>query len=121
MKKKYILNVIDDVFAQETIAGLLGHRYEVCCVKDGLECLKSVINRIPDLIILDADVPVASGFHACKALKLNEDTRHIPVILLATDAFRYYSGSNIDTCADGYINKPLLPDEMVSKVDELLQ
>lgn len=118
--KKFILVVIDDEASQESIVNVLGERYETASVSNGLECLKSFADKWPDLILMDADTPVANGYQTAKVLKSREDTKDIPIILLTIDAYQFYSGSGLESIADAYINKPLLPDEMLSRIKELL-
>ena len=83
MTSRYILIADDDPLLRDLVAMALrieGH--EIAAVADGREALVSVRRRAPHLLILDANMPVLDGFAALRALKADDATRHIPVLML---------------------------------------
>jgi two-component system phosphate regulon response regulator PhoB len=87
---------------------------------DGGEGLKLARECHPDLVFLDVNMPVMDGFAVCQALKSDERTRAIVVIMLTA------LGQEVDrdrarrAGADGYFTKPFSPLSLLRKVDEVL-
>ena len=82
----------------------------------------SIVQRLPDLVILDVNLPDISGFAVCKQIKANETTARIPVLhlsatMVSTDA----RVAGLDGGADGYLVQPVEPEELVATVRALLR
>lgn len=95
--------------------------FKVVLAKNGKEALEIARNEMPNLIILDALMPVMNGFEACKQLKAEKKTKEIPVIFLSAN----YTEDNhrvlgLELGADDYILKPFNAKELVTKVKSLL-
>lgn len=80
---KKILFIEDEPDLQKTLGDLLTKEgYEVISALDGETGLRLAQTQTPDLIILDLILPRVHGFEVLKALKDNEETKNIPVIIL---------------------------------------
>jgi len=79
-----ILVVDDELLNCMVIKSFLSDDYEVATVNNGQECLRSLSDRLPTLIITDIDMPVLSGLEACKQLRADDRFMHIPVIFMST-------------------------------------
>ena len=74
---------------------------------------KTIETFIPDLILLDIDLGGADGGDICKEIKSSTATRHLPVILFsALMPEDYFKACN----AQGYLNKPFKPSELVEVI-----
>ncbi len=86
--------------------------------KTGLEMAQS---KLPDLIILDYNLPDSKGPDICKILKGDDATRHIPVLFLTSmDS----PGSVIDCYEKGgenYLYKPIKPKFLLTQIEQTLQ
>ena len=116
-----ILLVDDDEMVRELVAVTLdGGDDALLQAADGGEGLKIAREYQPDLIFLDVNMPVMDGFAVCQALKSDEQTRGIVVIMLTA------LGQEVDrdrarrAGADGYFTKPFSPLSLLRKVDEVL-
>ena len=77
-----ILIVDDDVATSSLLAELLsGEGHRTSLAHDGLDALLLVEQDPPDLILLDLDLPRASGYEVCRTLKSNPETHWIPIIM----------------------------------------
>ncbi len=83
----------------------------------GIELAREVM---PDMIILDINLPGLSGFDALAALRQDERTRHVPVIALTAAASERDRKRGLDAGFDRYLTKPVKLDELLRALDELL-
>jgi len=113
MEKPYILAVDDEELNLIILDELLGDKYEISFVKNGLCCLESVNERIPDLILMDVNMPTMSGLEACSRLKKHPSTTHLPIIMLSALACEDESQSGLDVGADAYISKPFDENQLL--------
>ncbi|MBF0121509.1 MAG: response regulator [Desulfobacterales bacterium] len=82
--KKTIL-VIDDIQANlETTNAILGRDYNVITTNNGIDGLQLSQSIIPDLILLDIMMPDMDGYEVCEKLKINSNTKNIPVIFISS-------------------------------------
>jgi DNA-binding response OmpR family regulator len=78
--------------------------------------LDELLNHKPDLILLDNRLPDVSGKDACRRLKEDAATRHIPVVLVSAN--QHIEQLAADSLADGYVSKPFNLDELVATVQK---
>ena len=88
MSKARIL-LVEDSEAQAGITkeALQKSGYEVVWAKDGVSAIKAVVTTSPDVVLLDLLLPGMSGTEVCRWIKLNNDTKGIPVIMLTATEF----------------------------------
>ena len=95
--------------------------FKVVLAKNGKEALDMARDETPNLIILDALMPVMNGFETCKQLKAGEKTKEIPVIFLSANYTEdKHRVLGLELGADDYILKPFNAKELVTKVKSLL-
>jgi DNA-binding response OmpR family regulator len=105
------LDLIEEVLREEGFA--------VSTAADGLAALRAVEEGLPDCVLLDVMMPAMDGFSVCRALKANRRTARIPVAMLTalTEVTDKILGLNVG--ADDFLNKPIDPWELVSRVRSL--
>jgi PAS domain S-box-containing protein len=114
---------VDDTDAQRyAISRVLRHAgFEVLEARTGRQALE-IVERLPDLVILDVNLPDISGFAVCKQIKANEATARIPVLhLSATMVSTGARVAGLDGGADGYLVQPVEPEELVATIRALLR
>ena len=83
MPKSRILLVDDEPDIVETVAFMLQTRnYSVSVASGGLEGIQKAKSEHPDLVLLDIMMPDVDGYDVCMRLKSDEETKHIPIIML---------------------------------------
>jgi CheY-like chemotaxis protein len=95
--------------------------FAVQTVSNGREAIDQAIALLPDLILMDASMPVLDGWQATKELKANPVTKHIPVLALTAHAFDDARQEARSVGCDGFVTKPCLPDDLVAKVRAILE
>jgi len=124
-KQAKILLVDDDPDLVEATSIVLRTKYEVITATEGDEGIRKAKEEKPDLIILDVIMPVKDGFTAAEQLKKDPQLSEIPIIMLTSYAERK-GETNIPASkgmmleAEDYIEKPVKPDELLKRVEELL-
>ena len=83
---------------------------------NGREAVELAARLQPDVILMDASMPVLDGWQATRALKAEPTTRHIPILALTAHAFEDARQQAAAVGCDGFVTKPCLPDDLVTKV-----
>ena len=116
-EKKKVLVVDDEPrILRFVTAGLTLDGYTVLSTASGAEALRLVKSEKPDIIILDAVMAPMSGFDILDKLRTFSK---VPVILCTARSFMAEEASKRG--ADGYLSKPFIPEELVKKIDEVLE
>ena len=122
-----ILIVDDDpVFVEATKAVLESKNYKMSAAYDGDEGLQKVQDERPDLIVLDIIMPTKDGFTVCEQLKGDPALSEIPVLILTSFAEKKGETSipvseGLALEAEDYIDKPVLPDELLRRIEKMLK
>ncbi len=118
----HILIVEDDRDIAELIrhyVGKAGHTADV--LASGAEVLPRVRARRPDLLVLDLMLPGLNGLEICQALRRNEVTAELPIIVVTARAAESDRVAGLELGADDYLTKPFSPKELVARIGALLR
>jgi DNA-binding response OmpR family regulator len=94
--------------------------YTVSTANDGVEGLEKARAERPDIVLLDIMMPRMDGLEVTRALKGDDATKAIPIILLSAKAQASDVKAGKDMGADDYLTKPFDPLELLDRVKELL-
>lgn len=119
--KKIILIVDDDRLTLSTAQNLLGNEYKVVAVNSGRQAYKYLDRHIPDLILLDINMPDIGGFEVIKFLQADERWRKIPVIFLTADRSVETEVECFRVGAFDFISKPFEPQIMMSRIKSTIE
>ncbi|MCD6584790.1 MAG: response regulator [Desulfobacteraceae bacterium] len=100
---------------------LRAEEYSVLKAKDGIKGLNLAVEQLPDLIILDLMLPGMDGLQICKALKKNQKTENIPVVMLTAKGEEVDRIVGLELGADDYMVKPFSPRELTLRVRAILK
>jgi two-component system, OmpR family, phosphate regulon response regulator PhoB len=116
--------VVED---EQDIADLVTHALEreggiaVQTAGSGDVALKMASEQIPDLIVLDLNLPVVSGIEVCRLLRQRAETREIPIIMLTARTSEGDRVTGLDSGADDYVTKPFSLRELSARVRAVLR
>ena len=118
-KKKFKILVADDKPDNVTLLTryLEYEGYEYVTARDGLETLDKVRDELPDLVLLDVNMPHKDGFTVLGEVRADPAIQHIPVIILTAarlDSSDVQSGLNLG--ADDYVTKPFDRHELMARI-----
>ncbi|MCK4947683.1 MAG: response regulator [Candidatus Aureabacteria bacterium] len=119
-ERKSILVVEDNKDLSGNIARSLNKFYNVSVAYNGRQGLDKVRHKIPDLVISDVMMPEMDGNELCEKIKSNEQTQHVPVILLTARATVEDKIIGLKHGADQYVAKPFNSNELRAVTDSLL-
>jgi len=122
MKRKKVLLVVDD-----SPTATLWHRllledegYEVLTAVDGVEGVRVAQAHVPELVLLDVIMPRMNGFDACRALRDDDRTRDIPILMLTTRSEMQHVMKGFESGCNEYLTKPVDRTELLTKVRSYL-
>ena len=120
MEKKIL--IVDDepniLLSLEFIISRAG--YSVKTAEDGEQALQESSSWVPDLILLDINMPKLDGFEVCQRLREDHTFDHTKVVFLTAKGRQVEKEKGIALGADDYISKPFSNQEVVEKVQQLL-
>ncbi|MCB0565761.1 MAG: response regulator [Phaeodactylibacter sp.] len=99
----------------------LGNQYQPIIARNGREGIEKALDQIPDIIISDVMMPEKDGFELCEALKTDERTSHIPIVLLTAKVDVDNRIAGLRRGADAYLGKPFDKKELGAVLMQLLQ
>ncbi len=122
MTRKKVLLVDDSTTALLIEQMIFKNRtsFDLLTARDGQEAVDMALSELPDLIVMDVVMPRMTGIEALERIRLQEATRHIPIILVTTRGepenveMGYASGCN------DYVTKPINGAELISKIEDLI-
>ncbi len=119
---KTVLIVDDEAPIREMIAVALEMAdFNYLEAADAREAHALIVDRKPDLILLDWMLPGTSGVELARRLKKDETTAEIPVIMLTAKAEEDNKIQGLEVGADDYITKPFSPRELVARLKAVLR
>ena len=118
-----LIYVVDDEPNIRKLAALALKEYgfETQEFSGGDELLKAIQRRIPDAIVLDWVMPAPDGLSICGRLKLDKETRTIPIILLTARNDEVDCVLGLEMGADDYVTKPFSLKELCARVKAVLR
>lgn len=123
MKKAKILLVDDSQVVIMNEKMLLRHLgdFEVVTACNGRQGVEMAQAELPDLILLDVVMPEMNGFDACRAIRSDPATRHIPIIMVTTRGEEDNLSEGFTAGCSDYITKPIDKNVLAQKMQDLLE
>jgi two-component system, cell cycle response regulator len=116
-----ILVIEDNKENLELMAYLLNaFGYQVLVAGDGQEGLEAARRELPDLILSDLQMPKLDGFEVARAVRQDPRLAKLPLVAVTAYAMRGDRDRVLEAGFDGYISKPIIPEEFVGQVERFL-
>ena len=119
--KPIIVVAEDNADVADLLCTQLEPFYEVVAARDGVEALKRAGEIIPDLVITDVMMPNMDGMALARAIRANDLTAHIPIIMVTARVTEQDRIEGIKAGTDAYLVKPFNTEELLTRVAKLLE
>ena len=119
--RQEIMIVENDDHVRMVLGLELGKLYTVREACDGSEALEMIRQRMPDLVVADIMMPEMDGLELCRLIKENDETFHIPVILLTARKSDSHQVEGFTSGADTYVTKPFSYEVLKARIHNLLE
>lgn len=118
---KHILIVDDNKTNLVSAKNALADVYKVTAVTSGEQALKFLDKNIPDLILLDINMPEMDGFEVMERIRKNDACDNVPIIFLTADSDSATESRCLESGAQDFITKPFVPTVMRSRISRILE
>jgi CheY-like chemotaxis protein len=119
-KLRVLLADDSELIHRHTIPILTDADYDVIECWNGREALETLRRTRPDLLLTDVEMPELDGYELCRAVKTDESTAAIPVVICSSLGEAGDLERGFDAGADDYLVKPVVPEELTSRLHALL-
>jgi two-component system, OmpR family, alkaline phosphatase synthesis response regulator PhoP len=119
-KPKIVYAEDDEGIARLVEFKLINKGYDVILLKSGNNVVETIIDKKPILILLDLMLPMKDGITILKELKMNDEVKNIPVIMLSVQGEEKIVVQALNLGAADYMQKPFSTTELASRIDKAL-
>ena len=95
--------------------------YEIIEALTGEDGVTAAASHVPDLILMDIQLPGLDGYEATRRIKANPALHHIPIIAVTSYALSGDDVKAYEAGCDGYVSKPFSPRALLARIREFLQ
>ncbi len=121
MAKPRILAIDDDISTLQLLVEMLrGKGYHLRATLNGVDGYHKAVENVPDLILLDINMPELDGHHLCRLLRENPETRNVPIIFLTGRSTLPDKLEGFASGCNDYIVKPYHAEEVVARIQAQL-
>jgi len=113
--KQKILVADDELYIRLLVRDILEPEFTVLEASNGEEAVNVAYTEQPDLVLMDILMPKLDGYTACYAIKNNELTKDIPVVMLTGVGHELNRQLSQEMGATAYITKPFNPEDLLDK------
>lgn len=99
---------------------LESHGIEVITARDGVEATEMMQDRVPDLLLLDIEMPRMDGYQVAEYVRADARLRNVPIIMITSRAGKKHRDRGEKAGANAYLSKPYKESELINEVDKLL-
>lgn len=121
MSKRHIYIIDDSKTILKLAEGVLIGSYKVSLFTSGVTALEQMRKDLPDLVLLDIQMPNMDGYEVLKRMHENDKLKHIPVIFLTADSSNESEFLGLELGAMDYITKPFSPLVMQKRIERILE
>jgi chemosensory pili system protein ChpA (sensor histidine kinase/response regulator) len=118
-----LVMVVDDSITMRKVTGRVLERnnFEVITAKDGLDALERMVERVPDLMLLDIEMPRMDGYELATAMKADARLAKVPIIMITSRTGDKHRQRAMDIGVNRYLGKPYQENELMRNVFSLLE
>ncbi|MFT3762411.1 MAG: Hpt domain-containing protein [Pseudoxanthomonas sp.] len=117
-----LVMVVDDSLTMRKVTGrvLERHNFEVAVARDGVEALEKLEERIPDLMLLDIEMPRMDGYELATAMRADARFRNVPIVMITSRTGDKHRQRAFEIGVQRYLGKPYQELDLMRNVYDLL-
>jgi len=121
-RKVPLVMVVDDSVTMRKVTGrvLERHNFEVATAKDGVDALERMTDVVPDLMLLDIEMPRMDGYELATHMKADARLRGVPIVMITSRTGEKHRQRAFEIGVERYLGKPYQEPELMRNVFELL-
>ncbi|MDO5506570.1 MAG: response regulator, partial [Pseudoxanthomonas suwonensis] len=118
-----LVMVVDDSVTMRKVTGRVLERngYEVVTARDGIDALERMVERVPDLMLLDIEMPRMDGYELATEMQAEARLRDVPIMMITSRTGEKHRQRAFDIGVKRYLGKPYQEPELMRNVAELLE
>jgi chemosensory pili system protein ChpA (sensor histidine kinase/response regulator) len=122
-KRQPLVMVVDDSITMRKVTSrvLENHSLEVMTAQDGIDAIENLRDRVPDLMLLDIEMPRMDGYELAEHVRSDSRLRHIPIVMITSRAGQKHRRKARKAGANAYLTKPYQEAELVEQVSKILE
>jgi chemosensory pili system protein ChpA (sensor histidine kinase/response regulator) len=121
-KERLLVMIVDDSITVRKVTTRLLERYgfEVVTAKDGVDALSLLQDRIPDVMLLDIEMPRMDGFELARHVRNDDRLRHIPITMITSRTGDKHRERAMQIGVNHYLGKPFQEHELLKTIHRLI-
>ena len=121
LRTKRILVVDDSVTVRKVTTRLLERNgFEVFTAKDGVDAIATLQDHVPDLMLLDIEMPRMDGFEVASVVRHDSRLKHLPIIMITSRTGDKHRNRALSIGVNEYLGKPFQEDKLLANIEKLL-
>lgn len=117
-----VMVVDDSITVRKVTARLLQrHQYQVMTAKDGVDAITQLHDDIPDVMLLDIEMPRMDGFELATIIRHDDRLKHIPIIMITSRTGEKHRERAQEIGVNQYLGKPYNEEKLLSTIEEMLE
>ena len=119
---KPLVMVVDDSITMRKVTTRVLERadFEVTTAKDGLDALEKLQDNVPDLMLLDIEMPRMDGYELATYMRNDSRMRHVPIIMITSRTGEKHRQRALEIGVERYLGKPYQEEDLLRHVQEVL-
>jgi chemosensory pili system protein ChpA (sensor histidine kinase/response regulator) len=122
VRTRPVIMVVDDSLTVRKVTGkhLQKRGFDVMVAKDGIDAVEQLRTRVPDLMLVDIEMPRMDGYELTGRVRGDPTLKHIPIIMITSRAGEKHRTRALDLGVNIYMSKPYQEEDLFNNVDTLL-
>ena len=121
-QKRPVVMIVDDSITVRKVTQRLleRHNFDTLTAKDGVDALTLLLEQIPDVMLLDIEMPRMDGFELATAIRNDERLKNIPIIMITSRTGDKHRDRAMNIGVNMYLGKPYQEHELLENIQSLL-
>jgi chemosensory pili system protein ChpA (sensor histidine kinase/response regulator) len=118
-----LVMVVDDSITMRKVTSRILERnnFKVVVARDGLEAIEKMTEQVPDLVLLDIEMPRMDGYEVAQNMKSDVRLEHVPIMMITSRTGEKHRQRAFDLGVDRYLGKPYQEFELMRQLNEIFK